>query len=238
VRHSILPILERELNPSLREALAETAALSRDEEDYWKQEVDRVLPQVSGNRHTVNIAGLLNLPLALQRRIVRKVAEPLGLEQKHVASILEVANRQSTSTELPGDWLVSRNQDELIFAPRSTGPTDYEYALSVPGTVEVPELNSVFDAAPVSNSAAGTLTVRNWRAGDRFWPAHSKGPKKIKALLQQKRITGPERHLWPVVAWKTHILWLRGFPPPAGGGDCPAVVIHERLIQSQVTGLA
>jgi tRNA(Ile)-lysidine synthase len=228
VRHTILPLLERELNPSLREALAETADLARDEEDYWKQEVARVLPRVSKKSQTLMVGELLDLPVALQRRVVRQVAGPLSLEQKHVARILEVANRQSPATEIPGDRLVSRNQDELIFQHRATAPIDYEYALPVPGTVEVPELNSAFDATPVANSEAGTLTVRNWRAGDRFWPAHSKGPKKVKELLQERKITGPERHLWPVVAGETGIVWLRGFPPPAPGNDFPAVVIRER----------
>ncbi|HEX4489347.1 MAG TPA: tRNA lysidine(34) synthetase TilS [Terriglobales bacterium] len=228
VRHTILPLLERELNPSLREALAETADLSRDEEDYWKQEVARVLPQVSKKDHSLTISRLLGLPLALQRRVIRQVAEPLALEQKHVAKILEVANGRARSTELPQDWLASSNQDELIFQQRTTNPADYEYPLPVPGSVQVPELNSLFEATPVSNSEAGTLTVRNWRAGDRFWPAHSKGTKKVKELLQEKKITRRERHLWPVVAWETHVLWVRGFPSPAARDDFPAVVIRER----------
>ena len=38
-------------------------------------------------------------------------------------------------------------------------------------------------------SLAGALCIRNWRAGDRFWPAHSKGPKKVKELLQERHVT-------------------------------------------------
>ena len=59
------------------------------------------------------------------------------------------------------------------------------------------------------------LTVRNWRAGDRYWPAHSKAPKKIKELLQERKLTGPERKLWPVVVSGQEIVWVRGFPAPA-----------------------
>ena len=43
------------------------------------------------------------------------------------------------------------------------------------------------------------LCVRNWRPGDRFWPAHTKAPKKIKELLRTGQ-AGPERKLWPVVS--------------------------------------
>ena len=59
------------------------------------------------------------------------------------------------------------------------------------------------------------LTVRNWRAGDRYWPAHSKAPKKIKELLQERKLTGMERKLWPVVVSGQEIVWVRGFPAPA-----------------------
>ena len=57
----------------------------------------------------------------------------------------------------------------------------------------------------------GEFTVRNWRPGDRFYPQHSKGPKKVKELLTGKKITGRERTLWPVVAAGDRIVWLRGW---------------------------
>jgi tRNA(Ile)-lysidine synthase len=59
------------------------------------------------------------------------------------------------------------------------------------------------------------LTVRNWRPGDRFWPAHAKSPKKIKELLQQRHVTGPERQSWPVIAAGADVVWLRGFAASA-----------------------
>ena len=55
------------------------------------------------------------------------------------------------------------------------------------------------------------LQVRNWRAGDRFWPAHTKEPKKIKELLQDRHITGEEKRGWPVIASGDEVVWMRGF---------------------------
>jgi tRNA(Ile)-lysidine synthase len=59
------------------------------------------------------------------------------------------------------------------------------------------------------------LIVRNWRPGDRFFPAHTKSPKKIKELLQEKHVPQPERRLWPVIVSGDEIIWMRGFPVPA-----------------------
>jgi tRNA(Ile)-lysidine synthetase-like protein len=135
---------------------------------------------------------------------------------------------------------------------------DYEYSFAVPGRVVVPELGVVIEAMRVTlndpslNSPnpepeasdaeynpqqllrgdllRGPLRVRNWRAGDRFWSAHTKSPKKIKELLQERHVAQPERRLWPVVVMGNEIVWIRGFPVPAKLRAMPkyeAVLIRE-----------
>jgi tRNA(Ile)-lysidine synthase len=232
VRHGIVPRLERSLNPAVRETLAETAEIARAEEEYWQDELSRVLAAVwDKERRTLRRRELAALPSALQRRVVRAAAESLGLrlEFKHVEEIFSAAK----SAMLPEGWILMRTGNGLQFEPpgaRTRRPSsDYEYVLAVPGKVQVPEAEAWFEAAIVPAGAAGynadqlfdpallqkELTVRNWRAGDRFWPAHSKSPKKIKELLQERRVTGTVRRLWPVVASGEEIVWARGFPAPA-----------------------
>ncbi len=231
VRHGILPRLERFLNPAVREALAETAEISRAEEDYWRCEVARLLPQLwTEQPAALNIAALTTLPLALQRRVVRAACESLGLrlEFHHVEEILALASSPAAkSYELPSGWVVSRNKQDLrLERPSSAVLLDYEYRLPVPGSVQVPEIHSRFEALLVPRSRleeynsghllnrarlSKELSVRNWRPGDRFWPAHTRAPKKIKELLPGHN---PERRLWPVVVDGNEVVWVRGFPHP------------------------
>src|SRR5437016_1011368 len=227
VRHGILPRLERNLNPAVREILAETAEIARAEEEYWKAEVGRILEGSRGRRRSQGEAGaavglenFVALPLALQRRLVRAAAENFGLrlEFRHVEEILElISNGCPGKAALPDGWMASIDKGELKFEPApqiSESIHDYRYLLSVPGKVAVAETGTLFEVVLISaeNSeacnaenlldsgvAAGELTVRNWRPGDRFWPAHTKGPKKVKELLQEKHVTGEERKLWPVI---------------------------------------
>jgi tRNA(Ile)-lysidine synthase len=80
--------------------------------------------------------------------------------------------------------------------------------------------------------------VRNWRPGDRFWPAHTKSPKKIKELLQERHVAQPERRLWPVVVSGEEIVWMRGFPSPAKLQAKPgreAILILEKSFASTPT---
>ena len=245
VRHGIIPRLERELNPKVKEALAETAEIARSEEDYWRGEVERVLPKVWDAR-SKRLRGLSDWPLALRRRVIRAAAQSLGLtlEFRHVEEIL---GETAKAAELPGGWTVARANDSLHFTVATeVADSDYEYFLAVPGVVEVPEAGSSFAAAVVSGGAAPgynpdhmldpallqkDLIVRNWRAGDRFWPAHSKSAKKLKELLQERKLAGRERKLWPVVVSGGEIVWVRGFPAPARlrprEGATEALVIQE-----------
>jgi tRNA(Ile)-lysidine synthase len=264
VRHGILPRLERNLNPAVREALAETAEIARAEEEFWASQVATVLRRAweagperrrdsrQDARGMLNIAVLTNLPLALQRRVLRAAAESVGLrlEFRHVEEILNVASRQpgsSKSTLLPGNWVASCTRNELRFEPSGVAKeaTNYEYRLPVPGRLEVPEAGALFEVVLVPGRVgpgynpehlfdpellAKELWVRNWRAGDRFRPAHTKSPKKIKELLQERHVTGRERKLWPVVVSGDDVVWVRGFPAPAQyqpRDEAKAVVIRE-----------
>src|SRR2546428_730821 len=185
---------------------------------------------------TVGLRSFAGLPLALQRRLARAAAENFGLrlEFRHVEEILElISNGCPGKAALPDGWMASIDKRELKFEPApqiSESIHDYRYLLPVPGKVPVPETGTLFEAMLISaekraacnaenlldsGAAAGELTVRNWRPGDRFWPAHTKAPKKVKELLQEKHVTGEERKLWPVIVSGDEIVWVRGFPTPA-----------------------
>ncbi len=180
----------------------------------------------------------LGEPIAVQRRAVKAIGEHAGLalEFKHIEEIRRFAAEEGAGGKglsLPMGWKVTRQADQLLFLTpdlREQLPDDYEYELTIPGILNISEIGLVIEARPVSagsaaaynpehllnaDSLAGPLRVRNWRAGDRFWPDHTKSPKKIKELLQEHHVAHPERRLWPVIVSGNEIVWLRGFAPPA-----------------------
>ena len=184
----------------------------------------------------------LGEPVAVQRRLVKAIAEEAGipLEFRHVEEILRFAAESGPSGKelaLPLACKLVRESEEIIFVgpdlfvgadSRQQGASvDYEYSLPVPGRVLVNEIDSEFEARivePAGESAIeldalllaepvpDLLTLRNWRAGDRFWPAHTKSPKKIKELLTDLHVAHTARAGWPVIASGGEIVWVRGFP--------------------------
>ena len=308
VRKLVLPLLEREFNPSIAENLSELADIARGEEDYWENEiagwmgtamhwsvpewarlgsnpsglVQIGLGNTSGQNPTltqpqdelfstqtaakmghpnldsieddlqtkirnspclvmdaaVDRLWFLSEPLAVQRRLVKAIGEQAGIpfEFKHVDEILRFAHETEGGTKalsLPLGWRLERKQHELIFLTpdlrQHVTPQQYEYELPVPGRVTVKEIGTAIEARCISaaeqsgynpehlldaDTFSGALKVRNWRPGDRYWPAHTKSPKKIKELLKQRHVAQLERKLWPVMVSGTEIVWLKGFPLP------------------------
>jgi tRNA(Ile)-lysidine synthase len=280
VRHVLLPLIEKEFNPSIVSGLAEVADIAREEEDYWENEaagwtgtgihwtepewsphagsaaehglveLKPFRPDLAGRLEergplalnaTVDLAWFLSEAVAVQRRIIKVIGTTSGvpLEFRRVEEIREFAAQEHASGKqlaLPMGWKVIREPDALVFLTpdlrtQERMPTDYEYALSLPGRTLVPEAGIVVEAVRVAPGSdperynrdrllepsllARQLIVRNWRPGDRFWPAHAKSPRKVKELLQERRLIGTARKLWPVAVSGNEIVWLRGFPGPA-----------------------
>jgi tRNA(Ile)-lysidine synthase len=228
----------------------------------WVRQMVQPFPPGQGFCFDLNLFRAQSL--AVQRRLLhhwgRTVQPNPSLEFKHIAQILALANTRGKigkQWELPAGWKAVRQGDQLqLIPPHRAGahaiPQNYQYRLRVPGRVRLPEAGMSLEAIsiPVSGSAerynpdqlldagflAKELVVRNWRPGDRFWPAHTKAPKKVKELLQEKHVQGHERKLWPLVVSEGKIVWLAGFACPvqfrARQGD-PGLLIRE-LAQRQV----
>jgi tRNA(Ile)-lysidine synthase len=182
----------------------------------------------------VDLTAWAALPLALQRKTLHQVAERLGstLEFAHVDELIELArqHRSGKRLTLPGGLTAVRSFRELQFiAGEELGSGDYQYSLAVPGEVAVPELGSVIRARIVPNQPSSAsllnlsllgpeLIIRNWRAGDRFFPAKTRAPKKLKQLLQSGRlaeeISPSQRKAWPVVESAGQIVWVRSLAVP------------------------
>lgn len=197
----------------------------------------------------------LGEPIAVQRRVIKAIGDEAGipLEFKHVEEIVRFTcddGKSGKELSLPLGWKVVRHQEELQFlTPDLRAPVpvpDYDYPLGVPGQIALAEAGLAIEVQCVpaaeaegynpdqlldADSLPRLLRVRNWRAGDRFWPAHSKSPKRIKELLQEIHVEQPQRRSWPVVIGGDEIVWMRGFPVSAkyrAKPDRQAILISDK----------
>ncbi len=248
VRLAVLPVLKESFGEAAVANLADLAEIARAEEEHWECGHPEILAAEGG----LKVASLVKLPLAAQRRLVRDWLEANAgagsVSFRVIEDLLQLAAGAAGRTlELPGGRILRRAQRELRWETAGDPqPADYEYVLPVPGSVEVRELGvriqatlTDWERVPESEKAqvldpgkvSGQMRIRNWRAGDRFWPANTREPKKVKELLSDRHAVGIEKKLWPVMEAGGELVWMRGFAVPAGfrpaGGASRVVWIRE-----------
>ncbi len=253
VRHELLPLLERDYNPNLRQVLSEAAEVARDEEDYWKALVDNLAEGRIESREgvtSVRFGGAESDSVAVQRRLLRRAAESAGiqLDFHHGEQILALlAKPKGAQVELPNGWRASRTaQDTIELRGNASEPMGYEYSVSVPGEVLVSPVRTLVRLTIVRGDESRQLynpaslvdgrkldtpvILRSWRPGDRIKPLHRGSEEKLKTLFQQGKVPAVVRPLWPVIVCGDRLVWTRKFGVAAEfaapeGND--AVLIEE-----------
>lgn len=187
IRHELLPRLAREWNPALPEALARLAELAREEEEYGRQEAERLaqaLVSWDGPAALLRSRDLSALDPVSARRLLRWVIERLRgnlnrLEYRHIEAVLRLARRAEGDggVDLPG-LSVRRSFDWIrLGTPRGAEKTGSRSGLPVepPCTLALP-------------GGRRTLRFRLLPAGEAAPPADE---GSLRAVLDWEKLPKP-----------------------------------------------
>lgn len=233
IRLHLVPQLRERLDPHLDERLAQLADLLREEEEILERMAREHLHRAVQGETLVR-SSLLREGKAMQRRLIRlwlegTLGDLKGIGFLHVEEALWFITQGPPQGHLsmPRGWnLVKRYEAvRLERRRRRRKPVCYSYALPHEGVLDIPEAGmkiqssrtALFPSArPRDNLEAffdlaflpKTLTVRNFRAGDRFQPLGMKGHKKVKDLFIEKKAPLPLRSTLPLLLARGEILWI------------------------------
>jgi tRNA(Ile)-lysidine synthase len=127
LRESFIPYLKDNFNPQVEKALATTAELLRADVDYLESTARELLQQI-GTREPLglNRRSLQNLPLALQRRILRQFLRqylpkmPTFEQIEALINLINAPNRSRTApfgggsiAEVRDDWILLLDRSKL-----------------------------------------------------------------------------------------------------------------------------
>ena len=239
VRHELLPLLEREFNPNLRHALNDSAEISRGEEEFWQQQMDRELAErlrvgaaranfqatVSDVAHELDLQGFAHLSLALQRRVLKGFVErqEIAIDFEHIERLRSCALGDLSKTELPGGIVAVRVGGALCLrmaaVPEERSP--YSYVLPVPGEVRIAELNLRLRAETVPAEFARELAPGELLSLDLVGPALT------------VRNWQPGDRFWPAhsgSAEKLKRLFAEKHIPSAERASWPVVLSGEEIV--------
>lgn len=228
IRHEILPLLERRLNPQIRPALLRMAGIVREENIAFDKLAGAVLKRCGkrarGMRSILRIEKLAQLPLALQRRVLRLWLMMAGLDAElmdfdavaSAAALLE-SRRGTKSVELGGGWKIIRRYGDLA-VEKTPALATVAWSLQMEphrGIVkERPTTPGRLPAQATLNAAAvgkAALLVRSARPGDRMAPLGMDGTKKLQDIFTDAKVPRDQRAQIPVVECRGQIVWLPGY---------------------------
>ena len=143
LRHVVLPMLAREVNPAVLQALARTAQLAEEENEV----LDMLAAQAYEDclyAEGLSIAALSVHPAAIQRRVLRRALEVrMGLKDVHMTHVDEAlalcGGQTGRQVSLPKGWTAARSYDLLCFT-RATAEVGgaFEAVLLAGGEVLLP----------------------------------------------------------------------------------------------------
>jgi tRNA(Ile)-lysidine synthase len=170
IRHELLPLLERDYNPSLRGQLSLTADIAAEEEAAWDEMAATYVRQWQMDEGLMLIKDrplcfrrdFADESIALQRRALKCFLEQHGItvDFQHVESVRACALGGPAVVNLPGDWRARRDTHWLALIPPSAtaGEEDavrsYEYFLQLTGYCTVAEAGIDLHARIVSEKLA------------------------------------------------------------------------------------
>ncbi len=241
VRHTVLPMLAKALNPDIRETVLRTMEILREENAWLEKQLEGMTLATCDNK-------------ALRRRMLRKWlfengAEEAGFDAVEQILGLMAAGQGTTFFELNNrqrvvvEYGIPRfEQVEPAAMPAPDGPEGLPHVrLTIEsgtgwrkdhgnGAGLLPAEAS-FDAAKVGDSP---IEVRGWRPGDRMEPFGMEGCRKLQDILTDQKVPRLQRPRIPVVVCRHEIIWLPGYRTARGwevqGRNGKAV--HVRIEQN------
>ncbi|MDO4733380.1 MAG: tRNA lysidine(34) synthetase TilS, partial [Bacillota bacterium] len=259
LRWNLLPQLA-EYNPQVVSALNITADICREEDALLDDLAGNALAESLDNEGRLPMQALSEMPLALSRRLVRKLF-CLRVGERHELSFLQVERilslREGQVFSLPGGKLaICRDSCLDIVSEIPALPTfteeirlslgenwqpladwGWEYLCQPVKAYSLP----VFSALSAASSfvclfPATDIVGLHWRTrreGDFLPSCGTRGKRKLKELFIDKRIFPSQRRSWPLLVDAKQIRWVPGLWKEKAA-LCPEKMISDDMILIKV----
>jgi tRNA(Ile)-lysidine synthase len=239
VRLDLLPILQQ-INPQVSKGLIGLTNMLSAENAFLEQYTDVFAQQTvqwkPGRQAAIARDFYRAAPLALQRRLLRRVVDvllPLSSIAKfeHIETLRQFVINGTVGKRfsLPGGGIAECQADTvLLWNSRQFSPTTFTAIIPVPGIVSIPILGirlvaEVFDkdarrieripqrAFFAMERLQFPLKIRFPRQGDRFFPLGAPGSKKLQDFFINSKVPRAERAFVPLVVSGHDIAWIIGY---------------------------
>jgi len=239
VRHVILPIMEKGVNPKIKEALNRTAEIFQSENRWLDEIVAKRLAESVDQHYALQVKSVKSQPIAARRRIIRSWLIESGVPHQKidfdaVERIDLLIQGSGRSTNITGSMTVKKRYGALMVVPSEGVPSiPFRVALNVPGETILTDLGLrvviakepglVKDKslkagrlpakASICSSAVGKkkIYLRSWRTGDRMRPFGLGGSRKLQDIFVDEKVHVEQRGELPLFECGKEIIWIPGY---------------------------
>ena len=239
IRLELLPQM-MEFQPMVIPVLGKLAENLRDENRFFEHNTekwtDEKLEQLESGDYSIDIHLLKDLPQAFIRRIIRNIVKRrfnslYGISSEHVQAVIDliVNTKPNIPVDLPGNLIVRKEYNRLIFSSQSPNPESFAYEIWKNGKIYIKEVDKALVIEETDNKQNVSLAndantafldkdllpyplyVRDFRPGDRFTPFGMKGHKKVKDFFIDLKVPPVIRKQTPILLKDDKIVWICGY---------------------------
>jgi len=239
LRLSLIPLLEKEYQPNIKEILLRTSVILRGENDYLEKEAEKAyhkLVEEKGAFLVFQYPDYRSLHPAIQWRVIQEMLRTVCREEKEELEVSQAFKSlkhppPSFVLEFPlGVCMEKRYETVFLGKKKVEAVPPFEVEIACPGKTFIKEIGrevvvdemNVDGASGVHWASRETafldyhvlqfpLRIRNFRPGDRFQPLGVKGSQKLKEFFIDHKIPRFERSRIPLIVSGERIVWVVGY---------------------------
>jgi tRNA(Ile)-lysidine synthase len=239
LRQELIPYIEKNFNPNIKECLVRMGELFRYDEELLSEflRTGKNFYEITGDKININLKIFKKLSEPAQLRVIRRAIEEfLGdlrhFQKVHFNDILKIAmgKKPNVKIVLPRDLIAIREYSKLSICYNKNGElmNKFKVKLKINGKTLISALKSTIESEVISRNEVKTLNVscnmalldfdklkkplvvRTYEHGDRFIPLGSSGSKKLKDFFIDLKIPLEERYRTPILVSNDRIAWVAG----------------------------
>lgn len=233
IRHQLIPYLEKNYNPNLRDTLYKNSLILRDEQELISNLVKDIFDKKvlkSENKYEISFKNFNSFHIALRRRLLICVINEKFKKDISLLMVNEILNlldnSKNGSKKIIKEIEIIKNYDKITIRETKEQTIVKKLNLKIVGETKIPFLGFKFITKKVDrcsrisknkcyidlNKVNEELFVRVREKGDKFCPKGIAGSQKLKDFFINQKIEQDKRDYIPlVVNDKNEIVWIVGF---------------------------
>ncbi len=230
IRHNILPVLEKEINPSSIANIAKASEIISEEEDFIemfsKESYKSCVLDEKDNSIIFDAERFNNFHAAVRKRIIRMAIELLAKSVKdisytHIESVIDIfEGKTGRSYNLPYGLKVEKSYNLVVIKNNDDKTKDFLYNINIDEEIFVEECGiyvSISKEKPKadaeykyfdSEEVGENFFVRSRADGDRIVINKDGRSKKVKDILIDYKVPRDERDKVAVIGNQKCLLWV------------------------------